>query len=91
MVLSIPCQVLNGSYDYDEDFDESTKELLEEIIRVSERIPARLVGTNLKRVGWQWRWSKAKEKTSSSVSGRHFSHYKAGAKSALISHLQVPA
>ena len=82
-------QVLNGSYDYDEDFDESSKELLVEITRVSEIIPARSVDTNLRRVGWQRRWSKAKEKTSSSVSGRHFSHYKAGAKSALISHLHA--
>ena len=42
-----------------------------------------------KRKGWQRRWIKAKEKTSSSVSGLHFSHYKAGAKSTLISHLHV--
>ena len=40
--------VLNGSYAYNEDFDESTKELLEEITRVSEIIPVRLVDTNLK-------------------------------------------
>ena len=83
--------MLNGSYAYDEDFDESMKELLEEITRVSEIIPVRSVDTNLKKFGWQRRWSKAKEKTSSSFSGRHFSHYKAGAKSALISHLHVPA
>ena len=82
-------QVLNGSYDYDEEFDESTKELLEEITRVSKMTTARLVDTNLKTVGWQRRWSKAKEKASPLVSGRHFSHYKAGAKSALISHLHA--
>ena len=51
---------------------------------MSEIVPARLV--NLKRV-WQRHSSKTKEKTSSSVSGCHFSHYKAGAKLALISHL----
>ena len=79
--------MLNGSYDYDEEFDESTKELLEEITRESEIFPARLTHTNHKRVGSQRRWSKTKEKTSSSVSGRHFSHYKAGAKPALIPHL----
>ena len=82
-------QVLNGVYAYGEDFGESTKELLEEITSVSEIIPVRSVDTTLKRVGWQQRWSKAKENTSSSVLGRHFSHYKAGAKSALISHLHA--
>ena len=45
-------QVLNGSYAYDGDFDEPTKELLEEITRVGEIIPRRPVNTNLKRVGW---------------------------------------
>ena len=54
--------VLNESYAYDEDFGKSTKELLEGIMRVSETIPARSVDTNLKRVGWQQCWSKAKEK-----------------------------
>ena len=43
---------MNGSYAYDEEFDESTKELLEEITRVGETIPVRSVETNLKRVGW---------------------------------------
>ena len=43
--------MLGGNYVYDEDFDESTKELLEEILRVSKIIPARSVDSNLKRVG----------------------------------------
>ena len=55
-------QLLNESHAYDEAFDKSTKELLEEITRVSEIIPVRSVDTNLKRVGWQQCWSKAKEK-----------------------------
>ena len=48
---TVACQVLNGSYAYDRDFDEPTKELLEEITRVGETIPKRSVNTNLKRVG----------------------------------------
>ena len=79
--------MLGDNYVYSEGFDKSTKELLKEILRVSKIIPARSVDTNLKRVGWQWRRSKAKEKTPSSVSGEHFSYYKAGANLALISHL----
>ena len=79
--------MLDGTYNYTEDFDPPTKELLKECARVRTIIPAWSVNINLKQGGWQHRWSKAKEKTSSSVSGLHFSHYKAGAKSDLISHL----
>ena len=82
-------QVLGGNYAYDEDFDEPTKEMLDEISRVSKIISARSVDSNLKRGGWQRRWSRAEEKMSSSVSRRHFSHYKARAKSVLISHLHA--
>ena len=74
---------------YTEDFDPPTKELLDECDRVRTIIPARSVNINLKRGGWQHRWGKAKEKKSLSVSGLHFSHYKAGAKSDMISHLHA--
>ena len=38
---------------------------------------------------WQKRWARAKEDTSSSESGLHFGHYKAGAQSLMISHLHA--
>jgi hypothetical protein len=38
---------------------------------------------------WQGHWSKAMEKTSSSVSGRHFGHYIAGMKSEHITYLHA--
>ena len=53
-------QVLEGTYVYSEDFDESTKEILEECARVRSVIPAGSVKTNLKQGGWQQRWGKAK-------------------------------
>ena len=81
--------MLNGSYFYEEEFDEPTKELMEEITQIGSIIPTKSVNTNFTRKGWQQRWRKLKEKTSSSVSHRHFGHYKAGAKSALISHLHA--
>ena len=44
--------MLGGNFIYDKDFDESTKELLDEILRVSEIIPDRSVDTDpKKRVG----------------------------------------
>ena len=83
------CRVLDGTYNYTEDFDPPTKDLLDECTRVRTIIPARSVNINLKQGRWQHRWVKAKEKTLLSVSGLHFSHYKAGAKSDLISHLHT--
>ena len=82
-------RVLDGTYNYTEDFDPPTKELLDECARVRNIIPAWSVNINLNRGGWQHRWGKAKEKTLSSVSGLHFSHYKVGVKSDLISHFQA--
>jgi hypothetical protein len=82
-------QVLRGEYSFGEGFDEGTMELMEECARIRSIIPARSVNTNLKRHGWQTRWMKANEKTSSSISGLHFSHYKAGAKSDSISHVHA--
>ena len=38
---------------------------------------------------WANFWSRAWKETSSSESGLHFSHYKAGAKLDLISHFQA--
>ena len=71
-------RVLDGTYNFTEDFDPPTKELLNECARVRTIIPSRSLNINLKQGGWQHQWGKAKEKTSSSVSGLHFSHYKAG-------------
>ena len=53
-------KVLNGSYFYEEEFDEPTKELMEEITRMRSIIPARSVNTKFTRKGWQWRWRKSK-------------------------------
>ena len=71
-------QVLNGDYKFTEGFDEATGELIKECAQARSLIPARSVNTNLKRQEWQTRWLKVNKKTSSSISGLHFSHYKAG-------------
>ena len=78
--------VLDGSFEYSADFDQGTRDLLEECARIRATIPASSVNTLITRQVWQQRWAKAKEDTSSSESGLHFSHYKAGARSDLISH-----
>ena len=44
-------QLLDSTYNYTEDFDPPTKELLDKCARVRTIIPARSVNINLKRVG----------------------------------------
>jgi hypothetical protein len=77
---------LEGRYTFPPDADEGTKVLLEEVARIRRLIPANTVDLCVRRSGWSNKWRKAKEKTSSSHSGFHFSHYIAGATSPVISH-----
>ena len=79
--------VLEDEYVYPSSFPEATKEeLLEECALIRKSVPQDSVDTLVSRQISQEHWSKAKEDTSSSESELYFSHYKAGAKSALISH-----
>ena len=82
-------QVLAGTYQYPPDFDEATKEICVACAAIRLGVPANSVDTKIKREEWMRRWLKAREKTSSSESGLHFGHYKAGAKSPIISHLHA--
>ena len=77
---------LEGRYTFPPDADEGTKVLLEEVARIRRLIPANTVDLCVRRSGWSNKWRKAKEKTSSSHSRFHFSHYIAGATSPVISH-----
>ena len=81
--------VLDGTYEYPESFDEPTKALLKECARIRQLIPRNQVSSNIGTEEWQRRWRKAKEDTSSSPSLLHFSHYKAGADSDIISSLHA--
>jgi len=78
--------VLAGQYEYHADFDAGTRELLEEVTRLRQLVPPNSVDVRVRPPRWMDKWRKAKEKTSSSHSGYHFSHYIAGATSLLISH-----
>jgi hypothetical protein len=81
-------KILDGTYDYPQDFDEATKEILQECDLIRLKIPPSLLDTLITKEDWGNHWGKAKEEISSLVSGRHFSHYKAGLCLAYISHLQ---
>jgi len=82
-------QVLEDSYNNPEWFDEVTKELCKACTRNRLVVPAHSVETTIKHEEWSSRWSKAREKTSSSESGLHFGHYKAAARSPIASHLHA--
>jgi hypothetical protein len=77
----------DGMYEYPPEFDEATKEILQECVFIWLKIPASLINTLITKEDWGYHWGKAREETSSLVSGQHFGHYKAGLHLAYISHL----
>jgi hypothetical protein len=73
--------ILDGTFDYPPDLDEAMKETLQECARIWMLVLKDLVGTCISKEDWHNRWGPTKKETSSSVSGRHFRHYKAGLRS----------
>lgn len=71
--------VLSVTYVFSPDFHQATKELLQEIARIRSIIPEDSVDCIITKKAWQYRWTRAKEKTSSSESTLHFGQYMAGA------------
>ena len=82
-------EILDGPYEYLEDFDLATREILEECVRIRLKIPTGSVSTLISKEDWGTHWDKANKSTSSLVSGQHFGHYKGGLRSVYISHLQA--
>ena len=78
--------VLDGTYDFPPDFDQSTRELVEECAHIRQTVPPNSVSDEISTAQWQYKWRGAKEKTSSSESGLHYGHYKkAGSRSEKVS------
>jgi hypothetical protein len=88
-VTPIAKAILEGTYQYPPDFDEATKEILQECALIRIRVPKNSVTTTITPEDWTNHWRRAREETSSSTSGRHFGHYKAGLQSQYVSHLQA--
>ena len=82
-------RILRGTFEYPPGFDEATKEILQECAAIRLQVPKNLVSTTITLDDWIAHWRKAKEQTSSSISGRHFRHYKAGLDSEHIAFLQL--
>jgi len=73
-------------YDFPPDFNQATKEILQECAAIRLKIPKSLVNATITKEDWDNHWSRAKEETSSSLSRRGFGHYKAGLRSDYIKY-----
>ena len=73
-VSSAAKAVLDGSYEYPEDMDEATKEIIKGVARIMLSVPKGSASYKITKENWQKKWARAKEETSSSKSGLHFGH-----------------
>jgi hypothetical protein len=64
--------ILEGTYHYPTDFDEATKEILQECALIRLRILKNSISTPINSGDWSNHWWPAWEETSSSISGWHF-------------------
>jgi len=81
--------VLEGRYPFGEEVEQQTREILEEVACTRAIVPKNSVDDIIRAGCWGGFWNKAREETSSSESGLTFSHYKAGARSAVITHFHA--
>jgi hypothetical protein len=81
--------ILEGTYHYPPEFDEATKEILQECALIHLCIPKNSISTMITSGDWSNCWHSTWEETSSSISGRHFGHYKASLQLQYVSYLQA--
>jgi len=81
--------ILDGTYEYPPWFDGPTREILQECAAIRTKVPKDSVQLTISPEDWSNHWRGAKESTSSSISGRHFGHYKAGLQSQYITYLHA--
>ena len=82
-------KVLKGTYQHGEEFDQETKELLEECTRMQDLVPNNSVKDYIRAEHWMKFWSRIKEDILSSESGLHFRHYTVGAALECIAHFHA--
>jgi hypothetical protein len=61
-------EILEGSYIYPPDFNQATKEILQECAAIRLQMPKSLVNSMITKDDWSNHWGRAKEETSSSLS-----------------------
>ena len=85
----VAADILEGRYEFPENFDQATRELCKECTLIRKIIPKNTVKIKMSKEDYVEHWKRAKEETSSSQSGLHFGHYMAGTESKYISHFHA--
>ena len=78
-------QIVEGSFEIPDEIDDSTALILEEIGKIGVKMTNGDVTITITPEEFQYFWKRVKERTSSSLSGIHYGHYKAAAHSDRIS------
>lgn len=84
-------QILAGTYECPEGVDEYTRDFLQCLQRPSQIEQDASIDTSISRSDFQDFWKNAKERTSSSMSGLHYGHYKAVIENDLLSEMHAVA
>jgi len=81
--------ILNGTYVCPPGVGECTKEFLQSLKVLEPRELEDLIPMTVSKEDYQRHWRRSREKTSSSMSGLHFGHWKAAAESDLLSEIHA--
>jgi hypothetical protein len=81
--------ILQGTYTVPGDTDAFTKEFLLTLQAYAPRDPRHRISCEITKEDFQQFWKKTKERTSSSISGLHYGHYKAAATNDLLSEIHA--
>jgi hypothetical protein len=81
--------ILQGTYMVPGDTDAFTKEFLLTLQANAPRDPRHRISCEITKEDFQQFWKKTKERTSSSISGLHYGHYKAAATDDLLSEIHA--
>jgi hypothetical protein len=82
-------QILAGTYVPPPGVDSLTREFLAVLQATAPLDPANRISCEITHQDFQQHWRKAREHTSSSLSGLHYGHYKAAAQSDLLSEMHA--
>ena len=82
-------QILAGTYVPPPGVDAVTCEFLAALQATAPLDPTNRISCEITRQDFQQHWRKARERTSSSLSGLHYGHYKAAAASEFLSEIHA--
>jgi hypothetical protein len=81
--------ILQGTYTIPAEVDDYTHEFLDTIQACAPPDPTARISCAITKEDFQVYWRKTKERTSSSISGLHYGHYKAAASNDYLSEIHA--